>query len=161
MAPRFPRKLGWTGLPNDSCPTEYAKGLPRRGAAAGNVDRPLAATPTSPSMARATSGVMMAGWPALGSMRLPPTGDPPVGPKWGGLTPRRSARVIGAYVLIQTEVGKVAHVARALSGLKGVQLVEDVTGLYDVIARIQAPVWISWAGWWPPVSSWWTASLAP
>jgi DNA-binding Lrp family transcriptional regulator len=47
--------------------------------------------------------------------------------------------VIGAYVLIQTEVGKVAHVARALSGVEGVQLVEDVTGPYDVIARIQAP----------------------
>ena len=47
--------------------------------------------------------------------------------------------MLSAYVLIQTEVGKVANVARALSGLDGVQLVEDITGPYDVIARIQAP----------------------
>jgi DNA-binding Lrp family transcriptional regulator len=47
--------------------------------------------------------------------------------------------VLGAYVLIQTEVGKVAHVAQALSGLDGVQLAEDITGPYDIIARIQAP----------------------
>jgi DNA-binding Lrp family transcriptional regulator len=47
--------------------------------------------------------------------------------------------VLSAYVLIQTEVGKVANVARALSGLEGVQLAEDITGPYDVIARIQAP----------------------
>jgi DNA-binding Lrp family transcriptional regulator len=47
--------------------------------------------------------------------------------------------MLGAYVLIQTEVGKVAHVAQALSDLDGVQLVEDVVGPYDVIARVQAP----------------------
>jgi DNA-binding Lrp family transcriptional regulator len=47
--------------------------------------------------------------------------------------------VLSAYVLIQTEVGKVAHVAQALSGLDGVQLAEDITGPYDIIARIQAP----------------------
>jgi DNA-binding Lrp family transcriptional regulator len=48
-------------------------------------------------------------------------------------------RVLSAYVLIQTEVGKVAHVARALSELEGVLLAEDVAGPYDVIARVQAP----------------------
>jgi len=47
--------------------------------------------------------------------------------------------MLSAYVLIQTEVGKVAHVARAISDLDGVQLVEDVVGPYDVIARVQAP----------------------
>ena len=47
--------------------------------------------------------------------------------------------MLSAYVLIQTEVGKVAHVARALSGLDGVQLAEDLAGPYDVIARVQAP----------------------
>jgi DNA-binding Lrp family transcriptional regulator len=41
-------------------------------------------------------------------------------------------------VLIQTEVGKVAHVAQALSNLDGVQVAEDVAGPYDVIARVQA-----------------------
>jgi DNA-binding Lrp family transcriptional regulator len=48
-------------------------------------------------------------------------------------------RVLSAYVLILTEVGKVAHGARALSDLDGVQVAEDLVGPYDVIARIQAP----------------------
>jgi DNA-binding Lrp family transcriptional regulator len=47
--------------------------------------------------------------------------------------------MLSAYVLIQTEVGKVAHVAQALGELDGVQLAEDVAGTYDVIARVQAP----------------------
>jgi DNA-binding Lrp family transcriptional regulator len=47
--------------------------------------------------------------------------------------------MLSAYVLIQTEVGKVAQVAQTLSGLDGVQLAEDLAGPYDVIARIQAP----------------------
>jgi hypothetical protein len=36
--------------------------------------------------------------------------------------------MLNTYVLIQTEVGKVAHVAQALSGLDGVQVAEDITG---------------------------------
>jgi DNA-binding Lrp family transcriptional regulator len=47
--------------------------------------------------------------------------------------------MLSAYVLIQTEVGKVAHVAQALSDLDGVELAEDLAGPYDVIATIQAP----------------------
>ena len=47
--------------------------------------------------------------------------------------------MLSAYVLIQTEVGKVAHVAQALSDLDGVQMAEDLAGPYDVIAKIQAP----------------------
>jgi DNA-binding Lrp family transcriptional regulator len=47
--------------------------------------------------------------------------------------------MLSAYVLIQTEVGKVAHVAQALSNVDGVELAEDITGPYDVIVRIQAP----------------------
>jgi len=46
--------------------------------------------------------------------------------------------MLSAYVLIQTEVGKVAHVTQALSDLDGVQLAEDLVGPYDVIARVQA-----------------------
>ena len=37
--------------------------------------------------------------------------------------------MVAAYILIQTEVGKAAQ---------GVQLAEDVTGPYDVIARAEA-----------------------
>ena len=47
--------------------------------------------------------------------------------------------MLSAYVLIQTEVGKIAHVAQALSDLDGVQLAEDLAGPYPVIARVQAP----------------------
>jgi DNA-binding Lrp family transcriptional regulator len=47
--------------------------------------------------------------------------------------------MLSAYVLIQTQVGKVAHVAQALNDLDGVESAEDITGPYDVIAMIQAP----------------------
>lgn len=47
--------------------------------------------------------------------------------------------MVHAYILIQTEVGKSSSVARAISELEGVSAAEDVTGPYDVIARIEAP----------------------
>ena len=47
--------------------------------------------------------------------------------------------MLSAYVLIETEVGKVAHVAQAITKLDGVQLAEDHAGPYDVIAKMQAP----------------------
>ncbi len=47
--------------------------------------------------------------------------------------------VVQAYILIQTEVGKSANVAREIAQLPGVTLAEDVTGPYDVIARVEAP----------------------
>ncbi|MCA1822919.1 MAG: Lrp/AsnC ligand binding domain-containing protein [Frankia sp.] len=43
-----------------------------------------------------------------------------------------------AYILIQTEVGKAAAVARAIQDIKGVTQAEDVTGPYDVIVRAEA-----------------------
>ncbi len=46
--------------------------------------------------------------------------------------------MIHAYILIQTEVGKAAAVARAITELDGVTTAEDVTGPYDVIVRAQA-----------------------
>ena len=47
--------------------------------------------------------------------------------------------MLSAYVLIETEVGKIAHGAQALSDLDGVQVAEDLVGPYDAIARVQAP----------------------
>jgi DNA-binding Lrp family transcriptional regulator len=47
--------------------------------------------------------------------------------------------VVQAYILIQTEVGQAAEVAREIAQLTGVTLAEDVTGPYDVIARVEAP----------------------
>ena len=46
--------------------------------------------------------------------------------------------VVQAYILIQTEVGKAATVAEQIASISGVTLAEDVTGPYDVIARVEA-----------------------
>ncbi|WP_433326779.1 Lrp/AsnC family transcriptional regulator [Spirillospora sp. CA-294931] len=46
--------------------------------------------------------------------------------------------MVQAYILIQTEVGKAADVARQISDITGVTLAEDVTGPYDVIVRAEA-----------------------
>lgn len=45
---------------------------------------------------------------------------------------------VQAYILIQTEVGRSASVAKAIATLDGVSLAEEVTGPYDVVVRAQA-----------------------
>lgn len=45
---------------------------------------------------------------------------------------------VSAYILIQTEVGEAAEVARRVANIEGVVSAEDVTGPYDVIARTEA-----------------------
>lgn len=44
---------------------------------------------------------------------------------------------VQAYILVQTEVGKAADVARAIAEIDGVTMAEDVTGPYDVIVRAE------------------------
>jgi len=46
--------------------------------------------------------------------------------------------VVQAYILVQTEVGKAAAVAREIGEIAGVTAAEDVTGPYDVIVRAGA-----------------------
>ena len=46
--------------------------------------------------------------------------------------------MVQAFILIQTEVGKAASVAQSIGELSGVVSAEDVTGPYDVIARVEA-----------------------
>jgi DNA-binding Lrp family transcriptional regulator len=46
--------------------------------------------------------------------------------------------MVNAYILIQTEVGKAAAVAREIAAISGVTSAEDVTGPYDVIVRAEA-----------------------
>jgi DNA-binding Lrp family transcriptional regulator len=46
--------------------------------------------------------------------------------------------MVQAYILIQTEVGKAADVAREIAEIDGVTTAEDVTGPYDVIVRAEA-----------------------
>lgn len=46
--------------------------------------------------------------------------------------------MVEAYILVQTQVGQSSVVARAIQGVPGVAGADEVTGPYDVIARIQA-----------------------
>ena len=46
--------------------------------------------------------------------------------------------MVQAYILIQTEVGKAAGVAREIRTIAGVTEAEDVTGPYDLIVRAEA-----------------------
>ena len=46
--------------------------------------------------------------------------------------------MVNAYILIQTEVGKAAQVAKEVADIAGVTSAEDVTGPYDVIVRAEA-----------------------
>ena len=46
--------------------------------------------------------------------------------------------MVQAYILIQTEVGKAAQVAKEVADISGVTEAEDVTGPYDVIVRAEA-----------------------
>jgi DNA-binding Lrp family transcriptional regulator len=46
--------------------------------------------------------------------------------------------VVTAYILIQTEVGKAAQVAKDIVDIIGVQQAQAVTGPYDVIVRAEA-----------------------
>jgi DNA-binding Lrp family transcriptional regulator len=46
--------------------------------------------------------------------------------------------MVQAYILVQTEVGKAADVASAISGIRGVTQADDVTGPYDVIVRAES-----------------------
>jgi DNA-binding Lrp family transcriptional regulator len=45
---------------------------------------------------------------------------------------------VTAYILIQTEVGKAAQVAKDIVDITGVQQAQAVTGPYDVIVRAEA-----------------------
>jgi DNA-binding Lrp family transcriptional regulator len=46
--------------------------------------------------------------------------------------------MVQAYILVQTEVGRAADVARQIAEIAGVMTAEDVTGPYDVIVRARA-----------------------
>ena len=46
--------------------------------------------------------------------------------------------MVTAYILIQTEVGKAAKVAKDFIDIPGVQEAQAVTGPYDVIVRAEA-----------------------
>ena len=45
--------------------------------------------------------------------------------------------MIEAYLLIQNDMGFGAKVAKEVAGIQGVELVQSVTGPFDVIARVK------------------------
>jgi DNA-binding Lrp family transcriptional regulator len=46
--------------------------------------------------------------------------------------------LVTAYILVQTEVGKAAQVAKDIIEISGVQQAQAVAGPYDVIVRAEA-----------------------
>jgi DNA-binding Lrp family transcriptional regulator len=46
--------------------------------------------------------------------------------------------MVTAYILVQTEVGRAAQVAKDILDITGVQEAQAVTGPYDVIVRAEA-----------------------
>ena len=46
--------------------------------------------------------------------------------------------MISAYILIQTQVGGPARVAREIAAMRGVKQAEPVTGPYDVVVEAEA-----------------------
>src|SRR5439155_13970943 len=68
-------------------------------------------------------------WPAPGRSGASAEGGPASG---------EEVSVVQAYILIQTEVGKAAQVAKEVRDITGVTDAEDVTGPYDVIVRAEA-----------------------
>ncbi|MEX2279626.1 MAG: Lrp/AsnC ligand binding domain-containing protein [Acidimicrobiia bacterium] len=46
--------------------------------------------------------------------------------------------MVEAYVLIETEIGKMGRVAAALSEISGVSAADVLSGPYDVIVRAEA-----------------------
>lgn len=45
--------------------------------------------------------------------------------------------MVQAYVLIQSEVGKSSSVAQSIRDIKGVVATDEVTGPYDIIAKLE------------------------
>ena len=46
--------------------------------------------------------------------------------------------MVQAYVLIQTEVGRSKAVTEAIAAIDGVVTTDEVTGPYDIIAKLEA-----------------------
>src|SRR2546427_6148447 len=56
----------------------------------------------------------------------------------GGVRRRGWKLMIAAYVLIQTQVGKLGDVAHQATRIPGVVSADGVTGPYDVVVRAEA-----------------------
>lgn len=47
--------------------------------------------------------------------------------------------MVRAYVLVQTSVGRIPHVAEALKAMPTTVQCDEVTGPYDVVALVEVP----------------------
>lgn len=47
--------------------------------------------------------------------------------------------LLGAYILIKTEMGKASDVIKELVAIEGIKMAHAVTGPYDVIVYAEAP----------------------
>jgi DNA-binding Lrp family transcriptional regulator len=52
--------------------------------------------------------------------------------------PRRSLLVVSAYILVNTQVGKAATVAKEVALVPGVLKADAISGVYDVVVLAQA-----------------------
>ena len=59
---------------------------------------------------------------------------------WMDRTGHRKGRykMVTAYILVQTDVGKAGQVAKAIMDIREVRSADGVTGPYDVIARAES-----------------------
>lgn len=72
-------------------------------------------------------------------MSSPPgCADRDVGVDYGWKILERRMTLVEAYVLLQTEQGRMAEIAQSLAQLPAVSAAHVVTGPYDVIARVRA-----------------------
>src|SRR5436190_5314864 len=121
VATTRPSGVGTTAASSPGPSTSAAAGVPRR----LRMRRISANSPSPPTCSS----------PEMWHLRRVPLACPGSSDPRG---PKENAVVVQAYILIQTEVGKAASVAREIATLKGVTLAEDVTGPYDVIVRAEA-----------------------
>ena len=75
---------------------------------------------------------------SVDEMALLGRGRAPVGVPFAADT-HTGAPVVEAYVLVETEIGKMGQVNEALIDIPGVIAADVLSGPYDVIARIEAP----------------------
>ena len=69
--------------------------------------------------------------------------------------------MLSAYVLIETEVGKVAHVAQAITKLDGCSWLRTSPAPTTSSPKCRHPASTNSASWWYRTSRLWTASRAP
>ena len=116
---------------------------------AGSADRPAGHhLPPAPTIPHSPPGRWRPADPPCGTC---PRHGPPVRQGWRDLPPRRPARMLSAYVLIQTEISRSpTSPRRSVISMMYRWPMRDHWPLRRHRQGAGPPVWINWAGWWPP-----------